>query len=243
MNRTPLNLLIDLLAATGLLIMISTGYILRFPLPPTTNRTHELWGLSRHEWGTVHSWASLGLLAVVFVHLLLHWEWIFATIRRYFTSAKAVPTQRLYAGIITMVALLTVGGLFGWAAQTGVRKLETPLHPLSDLPEPADVSRPRAISQPINFSRDVRPIFTTSCISCHGPKKQRANFRVDRREDFFAPRDGKLLIVPGDAKASWLLAIVSGEVETMQDAEAHRLRPEEIKLLKSWIEAGADWPE
>lgn len=243
MNRTPLNLLIDLLAATGLLIMIATGYILRFPLPPTTNRTHELWGLSRHEWGTVHSWASLGLLAVVFVHLLLHWEWIFAAIRRCFTSAKAVPTQRLYAGIITMVALLTAGGLFGWAAQTGVRKLETPLHPLSDLRELTDVSRPRSVSQPINFSRDVRPIFATSCISCHGPKKQHANFRVDRREDFFTPRDGKPLIVPGDAKASRLLAIVSGEVKPMKDAEAHRLRPEEIRLLKSWIEAGADWPE
>jgi len=243
MKRAPLNLLIDLLAATGLLLMIATGYILRFPLPPTTNRTHELWGLSRHEWGTLHSWASLGLLAVVFVHLLLHWEWIFATIRRCFTSAKAAPTQRLHAGIITMTALLTVGGLFGWAAQTGVRKLETPLHPPSDLPEPADASRPRSVSQPIEFSRDVRPIFETSCIGCHGPKKQRANFRVDRREDFFAPRDGKPLIVPGDAQASRLLAIVSGEVKPMKDAEAHRLQPGEIRLLKSWIEAGADWPK
>lgn len=65
MNRTLLNLTINLLAGACLLVMMATGYILRFPLPPTTNRTHKLWELSRHEWGTIHSWASLVLLLVV----------------------------------------------------------------------------------------------------------------------------------------------------------------------------------
>jgi len=42
MKRALLNLLIDFLAGTGLLLMIVTGYILRFSLPPTMNRTHKL---------------------------------------------------------------------------------------------------------------------------------------------------------------------------------------------------------
>jgi len=243
MKRTPLNLAIDLLAATGLLLMIATGYILRFPLPPSTNRTHELWGLSRHEWGTLHSWASIGLLAVLFVHLLLHWEWIFATVRRRFTSAQAAPAQRLHAGIITVAALLVLGGLFAWASQTGVRTLETPRHPLREFPAAAAIRSDLALPQVVDFWRDVMPIFEVSCIGCHGPKKQRANFRVDRRKDFFAPGDGKPLVVPRDANASRLLAIVSGEVKGMKDADAHRLLPDEIGLLKVWINAGADWPE
>jgi hypothetical protein len=42
MNRGRLNLFFDLVAAFYLGVMLATGYILRFPLPPTTNRTHEL---------------------------------------------------------------------------------------------------------------------------------------------------------------------------------------------------------
>jgi hypothetical protein len=212
-------------------------------LPPSTNRTLELWGWSRHEWGALHSWASLGLLAVLFVHLLLHWDWIFATVRRRFTSTQAAPTQRLHAGIITVAAFLVLGGLFAWATQTGVRKLETPRHPLREIPESTDIPSDFALPPTVDFGRDVRPIFEVSCIGCHGPKKQSANFRVDRREDFFAPRDGKSLVVPRDANASRLLAIVSGEVKGMKNPDAHRLLPNETGLLKAWINAGADWPE
>lgn len=244
MKRTPLNLLVDLLAALGVLCMLLTGYILRFPLPPTSNRTHELWGLSRHEWGTIHSWASLGLLAVLFVHLVLHWDWIFTTIRRRFTSAQASPNQRLRAGLITLAALLILAGSFAWSAHAGVREMETPRHSLRDTPpEPAGSSADSPPPQTVDFWRNVNPIFETSCIGCHGPKKQRADFRVDRRQDFFVPRDGAPLIVPGNADKSRLIVIVSGGVKNMKSAEDHLLPPGMIALLKAWINAGAQWPE
>ncbi len=244
MKRTPLNLLVDLLAALGLLCMILTGYILRFPLPPTTNRTRELWGLSRHEWGMIHSWASLVLLAVIFVHLMLHWEWIFTNIRRRFTSAQASPKQRFHAGLAALATLLILISLFAWSTHAGVRELETPRHPLRSPPEgTADISAGIVPPQVIEFWRDVMPIFEASCIGCHGPKKQRADFRVDQREDFFAPGDAAPLIVPGDAKKSRIIAIVSGEVKEMKAAEDHVLPPHEIALLKAWINAGANWPE
>ena len=44
MTRTTGNLVVDLVAAVGLLGMVATGYILYFPLPPGTNRSHTLWG-------------------------------------------------------------------------------------------------------------------------------------------------------------------------------------------------------
>ena len=243
MKRALLNLIIDLLAALGVLGMILTGYILRFPLPPMTNRTHELWGLSRHEWGTIHSWASLGLLAVLSVHLLLHWEWIVATVRRRFTSTPIAAGPRLPVGIITVTALLFLGGMFAWAAQTGVRQRETPLHPLRASPEPAGIQSGRVVLHAVDFWRDVMPIFEASCIGCHGPKKQRGHFRVDCREDFFASADARPLVVPRDANASRLLTVVSGEAKGMKDTDVHRLPADEIDLLKAWINAGAEWPE
>ncbi len=56
--------------------MVGTGYILWFVLPPGTNRTHILWGLLRHQWGTLHFWISVMLLTVLAVHVALHWRWL-----------------------------------------------------------------------------------------------------------------------------------------------------------------------
>lgn len=244
MNRSLLNLTIDLLAAASLLVMIATGYILRFALPPTTNRTHELWEMSRHEWGTIHSWASLVLLVILGIHVALHWGWLFATIRSRFSKAKARPGARLRTGILTIAALVSIGGLFAWAAQAGVRELETPLHPLRNSEAPATTPMDLATTpQAVDFQKDVMPIFKTSCIGCHGPKKQKGGFRVDLRGDFFAPGGASPLIAPGNPEKSRLIAIISGEVKDMKSAEDHILPDSDIKILKAWISAGADWPQ
>ncbi|MCC5805633.1 MAG: DUF4405 domain-containing protein [Opitutales bacterium] len=256
MNRSLLNLTIDLLAAVCLLVMAASGYVLRFPLPPSTNRTHELWSLSRHEWGTIHSWASLGLLAILVVHVALHWQWIVTMISRRFTHTRgALPVRPWLAGVVTVAALIALIG--SWAAVThlGVRERDIPLH-LSNEPlektESESYSSPAtvasgAIDSPhrnaVDLWRDVMVVFEASCISCHGPNRQLAEFRVDRRDDFYVGRSGKVFVVPNDPEASWLLPIVSGEVSEMKSAEAHRLAPEDIALVKAWILEGADWPD
>lgn len=140
-----------------------------------------------------------------------------------------------------MLALLAAGALFAWAAHSGVREMATPLHPLRE-PDAAMPIPLEQVPEKLDFQRDVMPIFATSCIDCHGPKRQRAGLRVDRRDDFYAPGDKKPLIVPGHADASRLIDIVSGQVNDMKSAEAHLLPPRDISLIKSWINAGARWP-
>lgn len=243
MNRSLLNLIIDLLAALAMLVMVATGYIMRFPLPPQTNRTHELWGMSRHEWGSIHFWASLVLLAVIATHVILHWEWLFAMIRRRFTKLKAQPRQRVIAGIITVIGLALLAGLFAWAAHSGVQEVEnTRKHSWREFRgRPAGISDSAALTNEVDFQRDVVPIFKASCIDCHGSRRQRSSLRVDRRKDFFEPRDPTPIIVPGNADKSRLIAIVSGKVNDMKSAEDHILTPEEVAVLKAWINAGAVW--
>lgn len=255
MNRSLLNLTVDLLAAACLLLMLATGYVLRFPLPPTTNRTHELWSLSRHEWGMVHSWASIGLLLVLAIHVVLHWEWIVSMVGRRFASEHATGRSRpARAGFIALTTFIVVFGSFAVATHLGVRERKTPLHPLNEpavavagharKPEPSPakttpVTEPRSV----DFQREVVPIFQTSCSTCHGTRKQLAGFRADRPADFFSPRNGKPLVVPGDPDASRLLAIVSGKMKDMKSAGAHLLSPGEIATLRAWIETGAKWPD
>jgi len=242
MSRGPLNLLIDMLAAACLLTMLATGYVLRFPLPPATNRTHELWGLSRHEWGSIHAWASLGLLLVLAIHLVLHWDWIVTMIRHRFTCFQGGATGGRHAGLVTLAVLTTLAGLFALATHLGVRERDVPLHPLNEPPDPAAFSTAHPRKRKVDFWKEIMPVFQASCLKCHGPTRQTSGFRADQREDFFSSRNGAPLVVPGDAAASRLLDIISGRQPGMKAAAAHQLAPVEIQLLKTWIESGADWP-
>jgi hypothetical protein len=239
-------LLIDTLAAACLLTMVATGYVLRFPLPPARNHTHELWGLSRYDWGATHSWASLGLLLVLIIHLVLHWDWIVAMIRHRFACFQSgAANAGRHAGLAAMAVLISLAVSFALATHFGVREREVPLHPLNELLGPASSAalapKPTRMST-VDFWKEIMPVFQVSCIECHGPTKQTSGFRADQRENFFSPRVGAPLVVPGDAAGSRLLSIVSGKQPGIKAVAAHQLPPDEIQLLKTWIESGANWP-
>jgi hypothetical protein len=254
MKRFFDNLLIDLVAAALMIGMLGTGYILRFPLPPGTNKELTLWGLTRHQWGDVHFWISLGLIAVILLHLCLHWQWIAISVRRKLSRRKVAPGSALVSGLMTFLALAAVLVVFGWAAQSGVNKITAPREGVcppsgqeggnkapdlgGTIPE-----TPTADGQKVVFWKDVYPILERSCLSCHGPKKQRGDFRVDRREDFFGKGGSTPLVVPGKSAESPLLAIVSGSRKDMPRADVHQLPAAQVAILRAWIDAGAPWPE
>jgi hypothetical protein len=98
MKRLFDNLFIDLFAAALMVGMAATGYILRFPLPPGTNKSLCLWGLSRHQWGDVHFWIGLALVTVILLHIVLHWQWLVITMRRKLSAAKAAPGSAWLCG-------------------------------------------------------------------------------------------------------------------------------------------------
>ena len=93
----------------------------------------------------------------------------------------------------------------------------------------------------VEFWKDVYPIFENNCLSCHGPQKQLANFRVDRSEDFFGGNGRPALIIPRQSAVSPLIAIVSGTKKDMPMAEMHKLPEQNVMLLKAWIDSGAEW--
>ncbi len=102
--------------------------------------------------------------------------------------------------------------------------------------------------RPVDFDRDIRPILSDKCFTCHGPDEQQraSGLRLDVRESAFAARDGKTAIVPNDLNASVLHQRV-----TSTDAD-QRMPPKdsglelseaEIQLLTRWIQEGAKWTE
>lgn len=130
MKRLYVNLSVDIAATLLFLGMLATGFLLRFPLPAGTQRSHTLWGLSRHEWGTVHTWISFGLIAVLLLHLALHWRWIVCVVRRRFgrnaESPGATSPGTVRSGVVALLLLAACLALFAWAAYSGVRTEDRP---------------------------------------------------------------------------------------------------------------------
>ena len=104
---------------------------------------------------------------------------------------------------------------------------------------------PAAATRTVDFVRDIRPIFEAKCYSCHGPQKQKAQLRLDRKADALKGGDSHAPdIIPGKSADSPLIRFVAGLVPDMKmPAKGEPLSPEQIGLLRAWIDQGAQWPD
>ena len=109
-----------------------------------------------------------------------------------------------------------------------------------------------ATAASVEFNRDIRPILSDKCFHCHGPDpgSRKASLRLDTEAGFFAPRklkdgsDGSPTIVRGNLDKSPLYQrlITTDEDEVMPPRKEHKdMKPNEIALIKAWIEQGAVW--
>ncbi|MEQ9455472.1 MAG: DUF4405 domain-containing protein [Phycisphaeraceae bacterium] len=123
MTRNSLNGLIDLGLAGLMLGLLLTGLGMAYVLPAGTGHSATVWGLSRHGWGEVHLWMSYAVVALVGLHLALHWSWVLVTARRaVWPSAKgslSLGVRVVMAlGALVLLVLLVLG--MGWWATESV---------------------------------------------------------------------------------------------------------------------------
>jgi len=103
-----------------------------------------------------------------------------------------------------------------------------------------------AAQQRIDYDRQILPILSDNCYKCHGPdqKARKADLRLDRKDGAFRVKDGKAVIVPGKSGQSELVRRISSRdpQEMMPPPRSNRkLTPEQIELLKNWVNEGATW--
>jgi mono/diheme cytochrome c family protein len=108
----------------------------------------------------------------------------------------------------------------------------------------AALSPPASRAADVDFNRDVLPILSANCFACHGPDagKRKAELRLDVREG----AAGGKAIVPGKPDKSELLARLTADdaAGRMPPPKAGaRLKPEQVRVLRDWIEQGAAYAE
>ncbi|MBA3936676.1 MAG: hypothetical protein H0X38_04375, partial [Planctomycetes bacterium] len=98
--------------------------------------------------------------------------------------------------------------------------------------------------QVIDYNRDIRPLLSENCFACHGQDaaRRKGELRLDEPDEARRLHEGHAAIVPGDSKASTLVAHISSSDpdEQMPPPDSHRrLSAEQIALLTRWVAQGA----
>ncbi len=99
---------------------------------------------------------------------------------------------------------------------------------------------------PVDYTRDIKPIFQSRCYKCHGPDKQRGMLRLDTARLIKEGGESGPAITPADAQQSLLVkAITEADKGWRMPPEdvGEPLKPAQIELIRRWINQGAQAPD
>ena len=132
---------------------------------------------------------------------------------------------------------LILGSFAGLTLLPGCRPIESG-NPSAR--QSANKAEPHSKQVRVSFTESIRPILSNHCTICH-------NSEVLPTRPNFETREGAMksgMIVPGNPDASRILSLIKEDpaAEKAIPPVNHRLTNDQITLLKTWIEEGADWP-
>jgi len=181
MRRSAVNLLIDVITLLVFFAKVWTGCLMHYVLPAGGGRAHTLtlWGMNRHDYGNVHFYLALAMVALIIVHLWLHWPWVCSIMSNLLGAPQPKRFKRaLYGMTLLLVMVIVTAGSLLWGetkvkytygedqARYGYEAFETDVLPhitgrttLSQAAEMAGISVEQLISKlqlPSNISPNER---------------------------------------------------------------------------------------
>lgn len=103
-KKHDLNFVIDSVAFFAFILLITTGVLMRYLLPPGSGRISTIWGWNRHDWGDLHFWVAVIFLSILALHLILHWNWVVCKIR----GRQCEDSQARFRVLLAVIAILTL---------------------------------------------------------------------------------------------------------------------------------------
>lgn len=96
---------------------------------------------------------------------------------------------------------------------------------------------PASAAEPPRFERDAKAVFVAKCVKCHGGDTTKSGLDLRTAAAIKQGGDTGPSVVPGNPAKSLLFEqITSG---AMPPGKAAKLTPDEIAIVKAWIEGGA----
>lgn len=102
-------------------------------------------------------------------------------------------------------------------------------------------------SEPLDYAKDVFPFLNKNCLPCHNSTKAKGGLNMETPQLMHKGSDNGPVILPGKGEGSFLFIAASHRDEDpdmhmpppKNKANARHLTPEELGLLKDWIDQGA----
>ena len=96
----------------------------------------------------------------------------------------------------------------------------------------------------ISFAKDVLPVLQKNCLACHNKSETEGELIMETTESLLEGGDSGPAVVAGDADESLLFQLAAHQTEPVMppvdnDVGAKPLSPQELGLLKRWIDQGA----
>jgi hypothetical protein len=113
-----------------------------------------------------------------------------------------------------------------------------------DAPLPLKVDLPPAATKQIDFAKDVVPILKETCLQCHANGKKKGGLAIDSRDLFLKGGESGPAIIAGNSTKSLAIQLVAGaDPDRIMPKKGKKLTPEQIGILRAWIDQGAVWPK
>ena len=111
----------------------------------------------------------------------------------------------------------------------------------------ADKLPPPSTQTGVTYATDIKPIFDASCVKCHTGDKPKAHLHMDTLAGVLKGTKMGPIVKPGDSANSFLIKAVAhltkdpdGWMPPLKNkAGIKPLTPEQIGLIRAWIDPGA----
>lgn len=101
---------------------------------------------------------------------------------------------------------------------------------------------PAPASGAVDFAHQIVPILRERCAECHAGDKKKGGFSFNDRETLMGgSENGPVVITGKSAESALIKAMLSTDPDEQMPPKGKRVPPEQIALLKEWIDSGIAW--
>ena len=101
---------------------------------------------------------------------------------------------------------------------------------------------PGPANRPVDFVKDIKPLFDASCVQCHAKGKAKGGLSLETRDALLKGGEGGPVVVPGKSADSRLVHMVAAvDPENVMPIKGTRWTAEQVGLVRAWVDQGAAW--